>query len=234
MTFLPTIPLPCPDLSWRELDAGDLDEIYALHRQAIGNAGVDIIKPESREFFARLLNGDGTILGVITPERQLVAYGVIQRAWGSEEQPEAWFGWRDRPIAKLAGASVMPAWRGVGLQLALIHQRVLHAGEHCHFYATVAPGNAPSWQNMLLAGFQIVSLRRRYGDALRYMLTREPAAGAFPTPTAVDASRPITDTDLDQQAALLRNGWRGLAARTTSGTRYLLVDTTTHAEAVPS
>lgn len=231
MTFLPTIPLPCCDLSWRELDANDLDAIYALHRLAIGTAGADIVKPERREFFARLLNGDGTILGIVAPEDGLIAYGVIQRAWGDEEQPQTWFGWSDSQVVKLAGACVAPAWRGKGLQLALIHQRVLHAGEHCHFYATVAPANVPSWQNMLQAGFRIVSLQPRYGDAMRYMVIREPQASATASSAAISTSRSLTDMNLADQAMLLREGWRGVAADTACGTQYLLIDTNLHTEA---
>lgn len=210
-------------LVWHELGPADQGRIEALHHQVIGKASPALIKPEAPEFFAALLAGQGRILGVSNSEGTLVAYGVLQHAPDPEDDLCRLLGWpRTTIIHKLAGASVAPGWRGQGLQRALIDARLALGKADTHFYATAAPINPVSWQNLLHSGFEIRALHKRYGGMLRYLLIREPyghqAGSEFPANTLR-----IADTELDRQASLLAAGWRGVARTTPSGWTYVLV-----------
>ena len=170
-----------PDIKGRHvnLSASDLDAVYALHLAATGAVGrPELIKPESRDFFERILSGGGRITGVLRGDT-LVAYGVLQLELPPSEDARPLLGLSpaDR-LAKLAGAAVLPdAWGG-GIHDELIHLRVdeaKRAGIH-HLYATSAPGNLRSWPNLVEAGFAVRAVIEKYGGHLRYILHRDLAA----------------------------------------------------------
>ena len=159
--------------AWRTLGAGDLDAIEQLHRLSIGSAGPDVVKPETRDFFAGLLGGRGRILGCFDGGA-LVAYGVLQTEILAYDDPRTELGYgADRGIAKLAGAAVAPSHRGAGLQRASIRQRVALAGDTPLLFSTAAPNNTVSLQNLRAEGFEIRATVTRYGGLRRYLLVRE-------------------------------------------------------------
>ncbi|WP_029004088.1 hypothetical protein [Azorhizobium doebereinerae] len=205
-------------LSWRALGPPDLDAVYALHRQAIGEAiRPEVVKPETRDFFAGILGGRGRMVGVFADgdgadragaEPELVAYGVLQRVLPAYDDPRPHIGApADAPVAKLAGASVAPAHRGQKLQRALIAARVRLAQPGDILFATSAPGNPASWINLLSEGFAIRALVPYYGGHLRYLMVRD---GTDITPRD---TRLMSPADAEGQVALLKAGWRGVAAR---------------------
>ena len=165
------------DDAWQVLGAGHLDAIEHLHRLSIGSAGPDVVKPETRDFFAGLLAGRGRILGCFD-RGALIAYGVLQTEILAYDDPRAELGYAaDRGIAKLAGAAVAPSHRGAGLQRASIRQRVALAGDTPLLFSTAAPGNTASLQNLQAEGFEIRATVTRYGGLQRYLLLRECRAG---------------------------------------------------------
>ena len=166
------------DDAWQVLGAGHLDAIEHLHRLSIGSAGPDVVKPETRDFFAGLLAGRGRILGCFD-RGALIAYGVLQTEILAYDDPRAELGYAaDRGIAKLAGAAVAPSHRGAGLQRASIRQRVALAGDTPLLFSTAAPGNTASLQNLQAEGFEIRATVTRYGGLQRYLLLRECRTGA--------------------------------------------------------
>ena len=105
--------------------------------------------------------------------------------------------WRRRTTRAASSASAhsdgsprspVPPWRralrGHRLQCELVRRRAgfARAEGFTDLYATAAPGNVPSWRNLLSEGFAIVALLTRYGSLLRYLLHR-----ALDAPTAAGA-----------------------------------------------
>src|SRR5690606_22202458 len=108
--------LPAIAGRYAHLSVSDLDAIYALHVKATGAVGrSELIKPESRDFFKRILSGGGRIVGVMWGD-DLVAYGVLQLELPPSEdaRPVLGLASTDR-LAKLAGASVLPDIWGGGI-----------------------------------------------------------------------------------------------------------------------
>src|SRR5262245_14076234 len=154
--------------------------MFALHLAATAAVGrSDLIKPESRDFFGRILGGGGQAIGVRRAE-QLIAYGVLQTDLPPSEDARPLLGLAagDR-LAKLAGASVLPSLWGAGLHAELIARRVTEAERLGidHLYATSAPGNTRSWTNLVDRGFAVRALIEKYGGQLRYILYRHRLSG---------------------------------------------------------
>lgn len=184
----------------------DLDAVMELHLLATGAVGrADLIKPESRDFFARILAGDGRIFG-IWRDGAFSGYGVLQLDLPPSEdaRPQLGLGASDG-LAKLAGACVLPGAWGRGIHDALIAIRIAEARRLgvAHLYATAAPGNARSWENLLAAGFCVRGLVEKYGGHQRYLLHRregvEQAAGEDGVWLAAD--------DTPGQMELIARGW---------------------------
>ncbi|CAH1653200.1 GNAT family N-acetyltransferase [Chelatococcus asaccharovorans] len=201
-------------LSWRPLVVADLDDVYALHGQAIAAmSDPSLVKPETREFFAGILAGGGRIVGAFD-DKGLAAYGVLQLALPRSEDARPVIGLAPSvKLAKFAGASVRPADWGRRLHGVLIDQRLQAARQAgvAQVYATAAPGNASSWTNLLDAGFQIRALRRKYGGHWRYLVFRAVERG--PSPPADGAGVWVAATDVRATQRLMEEGRAGVAWR---------------------
>ena len=199
-----------PDTSARHvsLSASDLDAVYELHLAATGAVGrPELIKPETRDFFERILAGGGSIVGFVSGEK-LVGYGVLQFDLPPAEDARPLLGLapNDR-LAKLAGAAVLPdAWGG-GIHDELIHLRVDEARRAGigHLYATSAPGNLRSWPNLVDAGFAVRAIVEKYGGHLRYILHRDLAAAEQQNAQGVWCAA----EDTERQRSLIAAGYAG-------------------------
>ena len=195
-------------LHWRLLGPSDLDRMQALHLRSLQGQGPDIVKPESRDFLARLLQGHAQVVAAFDGNT-LVAYGVLQHdLQGDEPVPAALTPPPPLPLLKLAGAAVDPAWRGLGLQRRLIAARQALAPVRAWLLATAAPGNLPSWNNLLAQGFQVRALVQRYGGHARYLLLHTPHSAIARAPAAADG-RVVIANDLAQQQQWLAEGLVG-------------------------
>jgi GNAT superfamily N-acetyltransferase len=167
----------------------------------------ELIKPESKEFFRRILSGGGLVTGAFA-RGSLVGYGVLQLDLPPSEdaRPELGLAPEVR-LAKLAGASVLPDAWGAGIHDALIGARIEDARRLGldHLYATSAPGNARSWENLVDAGFSVRGLLRKYGGHLRYLLHRDLTAGS----AEMAEGEWCAAADIERQAALLAEGRAG-------------------------
>lgn len=199
----------------------DLDTVFALHGAATDAVGrPDLIKPESLDFFRRILSGGGRITGAYEGD-ELLGYGVLQLDLPPSEDARPLLGLAagDR-LAKLAGASVLPRAWGAGIHDALIRLRIEEAErlEIAHLYATSAPGNSRSWENLLDAGFAVRGLLQKYGGHLRYLLHRDLAAEEARDEKGVWCGV----DDIERQRSLIDGGWAGVRwRRRPDGTREL-------------
>ena len=206
------------ELNWRPLHPGDLTTMHALHLRSIAGMAARVVKPETLEFLASLLDGRGRVIGAWQGEA-LVAYGVLQHELLAEDDPRRVLGLAaGHPLAKLAGAAVAPEWRGLGLQRLLIERRLAMAGEQTALFATAAPGNLASWHNLLAGGFAVRALQYRYGGHARYLLARVPGARCEP---AQALARELSPDHLPEQEQLLAQGWRGIAPGAAPGSLRL-------------
>ena len=126
------------------LGPNDLDAIFALHVIAIRAIGrPELVKPESKDFFRRILAGSGRAIGV-TQDDALAAYGILQLELPPSEDARPLLALKSGDsLAKLAGASVLPSAWGAGLHRALIDRRTAEARKLGirYLYSTAAPGN---------------------------------------------------------------------------------------------
>lgn len=203
-------PGPAKDLRYSSLSRADFDAILSLHQASTGAVGRnDLVKPEKPDFFERILSGGGAIIGAWLDDA-LIGYGVLQLDLPPSEDARPYFGLTaEERLAKLAGACVLPSAWGGGIHDALIGLRVDEArrlGE-VHLYATAAPGNARSWENLMVAGFAVRALVTKYGGHMRYLLYRDDQA---PLPAPVDEGVVWCGVDdMARQQALLAEGLFG-------------------------
>ena len=214
MTDAPAISLDLPalpaGLRWQLLGLHDLARVESLHRTAVAGLAPRVVKPETHTFLASILGGRGRAVGIETDAGELIAYGFLQHALLPEDDPRPHLGLApSAPIAKLAGAAVARAYRGVGLQRRLIEARVALAEPHCTLFATASPDNAASWINLLAERFWIRRLEYRYGGHPRFLHVRTP--GAAPAFTQ-ERPRDVPTEDLATHEALLADGWCGVEA----------------------
>lgn len=216
MAALAVLDLP-PAYDQRLLGPEDLEEVVALHHLAVGPIGrPDIVKPESREYFESILAGRGRVVGLF--DGPLIAYGILQHDHAPKDETHALLGLPvGASIGRLAGASVAPAYRGRGLQRALIAARVALAPEGMALFSTAAPVNTPSWASLLAEGFPIHSIVRRYGGHARYLMVRD---GARYDAVEAETADPL---DTRGQMELFARGLRGFArTRLATGAAGLL------------
>jgi hypothetical protein len=217
-------PAAPPPGDWRALGPADLDAVHDLHRRATDHLGrPDLVRPETRAFFAALLDGGGHLFGLEDGEG-LVAYGVLQVTLPPEEDLRALLGLApDAPFAKLAGAAVRPDAWGRGLHETAIRVRLARATELglTHLYATAAPANGRSWSNLIDGGLVIAALVEQYGGRLRFIHYRDLGS---PLPEAEPATGQWCDAEaIDRQRAALAAGRGGIAwRRTAEGRREIL------------
>jgi GNAT superfamily N-acetyltransferase len=191
-----------------------LDAVCALHRRLHELAPrPGLFAVESREFFARHLEQDGRILGVFDAQGELTAYAVLGLPRADDPEnfgrdiglPEGELG----TVAHLDGIGVHPEWRGHGLHRALISERIAlatAAGRRV-VLSMAAPGNRWSLGNLLASGGEVVALIPKYG-AMRFVVRYRQSPGPTPSGPAVPLD------DLERHAALLAEGWRGVALET--------------------
>ncbi|MBW7899941.1 MAG: hypothetical protein H3C26_00560 [Rhodocyclaceae bacterium] len=209
-------------LQWRLLLPHDLPAMHDLHLLGMAGMAAQAVKPESRDFLLGLLQGRGTVIGA-WHEDALVAYGVLQHDLLAEDDPRMLLGLdAAQPVRKLAGATVAPGWRGLGLQRMLIERRLACAPRDAALFATAAPCNPPSWRNLLACGFAVRALVYRYGGHARYLLARVPQEAG-----AAGAGLELGGNELPRQQALLAQGWRGTAPGAAAGSLRLVPPTGT-------
>lgn len=215
LASLPTLPAR---LRWVRLGSRDLDRVERLHRGCAAGLPPRVVKPETHSFLADMLGGRGEGLGIEEEDHQLIAYGFLQHDLLPHDDLRPALGLSaSTPIAKLAGAAVAPSHRGHGLQRSLIRARASLASPQHLLFATASPFNAPSWANLLAAGFPIRRLEYRYGGHPRFIHARDPAG--MPG-VQQECWQDVAGDDLPAHERLLADAHVGVSATARGSVRY--------------
>ena len=196
----------------RQLTIKNLDEILLLQRKVIDALTTgSFLQPLSEEEFSTILNGKGLMIGAYFND-ELIAFRAML-------EPEL----DDEHLGKDAGlpesvwpqvlyseiTNVDPEFRGNNLQVLLgeIIFGEVDKTQFRYICTTVAPFNIASLKDKFAHGLQIVSLKKKYGNMLRYILMKDLSLESLETGTLESRYIPMVDTEEQQQ--LLEDGWIG-------------------------
>jgi hypothetical protein len=200
------------EIEIRHLSVKNLNEILLLQRKVIDALTTDsFLQPLSDEEFSTILNGKGLMIGAYF-DNVLIAFRAML-------EPEL----DDEHLGKDAGlpenvwpqvlyseiTNVDPEFRGNNLQV-ILGEIILGEVDKTRFRyicTTVAPFNIASLKDKFAHGLQIVSLKRKYGNMLRYILMKDLSLESLVTGTLESQYIPMAATEEQQQ--LLEDGWIG-------------------------
>lgn len=200
------------EIEIRHLSVKNLNEILLLQQKVIDALTTDsFLQPLSDEEFSTILNGNGLMIGAYF-DNVLIAFRAML-------EPEL----DDEHLGKDAGlpesvwpqvlyseiTNVDPEFRGNNLQV-LLGEIIFGAVDKTRFRyicTTVAPFNIASLKDKFAHGLEIVSLKRKYGNMLRYILMKDLSLESLETGTLEIQYIPMAATEEQQQ--LLEDGWIG-------------------------
>ena len=200
------------EIEVRTLSPLHLDEILALQQEVIATlTTASSLQPLSMEEFLFILDGKGLMIGAYY-EEQLIAFRAMLEPEIDEEHlgidaglPES-----EWPLVIYSEiTNVRPDFRGNGLQVLLgeIIMKEVDQKQFHYIAATVAPYNIPSLTDKFAHGLQIVALKEKYDNMLRYILMKDlvhpVAEGKLVESTLIQMS------DIKGQQGLLQRGWVG-------------------------
>ncbi len=204
---LPALPA---GLAWRMQGPADLGQVESVHRRAVEGVPPVVVKHFTRAFLHGFLAGRGVVPGIETSGGELVGFGLLQHDLLPDDDPRPHLGLSQRPpLAKLAGAAVLPEKQGEGLQRLLIRARIALAEPGKLLFSTASPVNPASWKSLLSEGFLIRHFEYPYGGLPRFVLVRLPLADN--ADIALEY-QDIASEDIPAHERALRDGWVGVAS----------------------
>lgn len=212
----------------RRLGTEDIPDALALQQSVVEELeNKDILAPLSFEEFKNIAGSNGILIGAFTGNR-LIAFRALLAPSPDEEGHlglDAGLDENELPYVIYQEVSnVHPRYRGNRLQQQLAKLIMDQLGQERHPYryicATVMPFNIPSLKDKLAQGIQIVSLKKKYGERLRYTFFKR-----LDDVTADEwketAEVPMDDTASQQK--LLNAGWRGFQIEKKNGEYIVLM-----------
>ncbi|CAM3163938.1 GNAT family N-acetyltransferase [Filibacter tadaridae] len=204
------------EITIKRLTASHLEEIQALQRKVIGALTItSFLQPLTTEEFLIILNGKGLLIGAYS-NGQLIAFRAMLAPELDEEHlgRDAGLAINEWPLVLYSEiTNVDPDFQGNGLQLLLGKVIMDEVDEKRYPYicATVAPFNIASLKDKFALGFQIVSLKMKYGDLLRYTMLKD-----FKRPIAHQhfrESQMVLMENTDEQQHYFDAKWIGTAIK---------------------
>ncbi|WP_172369470.1 GNAT family N-acetyltransferase [Sporosarcina jiandibaonis] len=196
----------------RRLTAKNLNEILLLQRKVISAlTTASFLQPLSEEEFSTILNGKGLMIGAYFNDKLIAFRAMLEPELNDEHLgkdaglPES--AWPQVLYSEIT--NVDPEFRGNNLQV-LLGEIILGEVDKTRFRyicTTVAPFNIASLKDKFAHGLQIVSLKKKYGNMLRYILMKD--LSLVSTELNTLESQYILMADTDKQQQLLENGWIG-------------------------
>ena len=196
----------------RHLTGENLKEILLLQRKVIGALTTgSFLQPLSEEEFLTILNGKGLMIGAYFKD-ELIAFRAMLEPELDEEHLGKDAGLPESELPRVLYSeitNVNPEFRGNNLQV-LLGEIIFGEVDKTRFRyicTTVAPFNIASLKDKFAHGLEIVSLKKKYGNMLRYILIKD--LSLVSTEASTSESRYIPMADTEQQQQLLGNGWIG-------------------------
>lgn len=194
------------------LTAEQLSEILALQQRVLGALTTGaFLQPLTEEEFLPILKGKGIMIGAYYKER-LIAFRAMLEPEIDAEQLGLDAGLQDSELDKVIYSEISnvdPDFRGNGLQTLLgklIFQEVDERRFH-YICATVAPFNIASLKDKFALGMQIVALKEKYGNLLRYVfiksISQEKQEQRFTEKCFIGMEQ------TEEQQRYLQEGWMG-------------------------
>lgn len=209
----------------RNLTIDDLRDILLLQEQVVLQLeDKGVLQPLSEEEFQFILAGNGLMIGAFAAG-ELIAFRALLVPPLDEEH----LGWdlglaeRELPMVIYQEiSSVLPKYRGNGLQKTLAKLIMEELGRQNHVYryicCTVAPFNIPSLKDKFAQGMQIGALKEKYGGRLRYIFVKELVEGDEGAIPVWQEITTIHMADIAAQKEKLSQGWRGFQMEENHGT----------------
>jgi len=200
------------EITIRRLEADQLDEILTLQRKVIESLSTgSFLQPLTEEEFSYILNGKGLMIGAYYNE-QLIAFRAMLEPELDEEHlgEDAGLPRSEWPLVLYSEiSSVDPDFQGNGIQVLLgeLIMKEVDSQQFRYICTTVAPFNIASLKDKFAHGMQIVALKVKYGDLLRYILMKD-LAGPLKEQDTWDCSF-VLMADTEQQQQYLADGWMG-------------------------
>ena len=191
-----------------------LGDILALQQKVLNTLTTGaFLQPLTEEEFLYILNGKGMMIGAYY-EDQLIAFRAMLEPEVDEEDHlgiDAGV-----PMAELSTviyseiSNVDPHFRGNNLQVLLgeIIMQEIDTQKFRYVCTTVAPFNIASLKDKFAHGMEIVALKVKYGDLLRYILMKDLT---LHLQEEITESCEVLMADTAQQQRYLQGGWRGTA-----------------------
>lgn len=200
------------EITIRHLEADQLDEILTLQEKVIESLATgSFLQPLTEEEFSYILNGKGLMIGAYYNE-QLIAFRAMLEPELDEEHlgKDARLPKNEWPLVLYSEiTNVDPDFQGNGLQVLLgkLIMKEVNPQRFRYICTTVAPFNIASLKDKFALGMQIVALKVKYGDLLRYILMKD-LIGPLKEQDTLDCSF-VLMADTEQQQQYLNDGWIG-------------------------
>jgi len=200
------------EITIRRLEADQLDEILTLQRKVIESLSTgSFLQPLTVEEFSYILNDKGLMIGAYYHE-QLIAFRAMLEPELDEEHlgKDAGLPKNEWPLVLYSEiTNVDPDFQGNGLQVLLgeLIMKEVNPQRFRYICTTVAPFNIASLKDKFAHGMQIVALKVKYGDLLRYILMKDlidPLKGQDTSECCF-----VLMADTEQQQQYLADGWMG-------------------------
>ena len=194
------------------LTVDHLDDILMLQQKVIDTLTTGaFLQPLTLEEFLSVLQGKGMMIGAYYKEH-LIAFRAMLEPEIDEEGHlgmDAGIPANELPTVIYSEISnVDPDFRGNNVQVLLgeIIMREIDTQKFRYVCTTVAPFNIASLKDKFAHGMEIVALKVKYGDLLRYILMKDLTKNLQEESTE---SCEILMADIEQQQRYLKDGWRG-------------------------
>jgi hypothetical protein len=199
------------NLSIVHLTTEQLPEILALQERVLGALTTGaFLQPLSEEEFLSILQGKGIMIGAYYNEK-LIAFRAMLEPEIDAEHLGIDAGLRENELPKVIYSEISnvdPDFRGNGLQSLLGQLIFQKVDAECFYYicATVAPFNIASLKDKFGLGMEIVALKVKYGNLLRYVFLKSIAQAEK---KYFIEKRLIGMEQTEEQQRYLREGWIG-------------------------
>lgn len=188
-----------------------LSEVMALQEKVIAVLEKpEFLQPLTETEYVYILKGNGMMAGAFVDD-QLIAFRAMLDPGEDDEHLGVDAGVPTEALPSVLYSEITgvdPAFRGNGLQTILGKWLMEHvdAKRYRYICTTVAPLNIPSLKDKFALGLQVVALKVKYGNKLRYVMFKDLEAAVQ---TELKQEQLVLMSDTEQQQQMLTDGWIG-------------------------